>query len=196
MKIFFICHRCQWHRWYTLSCEYFREFSKKFNTVLMGYSGAGGKLIHEKIWSRKSRDTVSSRSTWTQNKEKSCYFSSETLTYYKLGSVNFLWAETTSELWDCVRGNVNLRWHADSREYNKLFKEDQRPNYTTAKKASPSIHQSILSGRPFKSVAKFIVRDWGDKVNPMPELTISSGQGLWIWLQESINHIRTETEAG
>jgi hypothetical protein len=28
--------------------------SKKFKTVLMGYSGAGGKLIHEK----KSRDTV------------------------------------------------------------------------------------------------------------------------------------------
>jgi hypothetical protein len=30
------------------SCEYLREFSKKFETVLMGYSGAGGKLIHEK----------------------------------------------------------------------------------------------------------------------------------------------------
>jgi hypothetical protein len=31
-----------------LSCEYLREFSKKFDTVLMGYSGNGGKLIHEK----------------------------------------------------------------------------------------------------------------------------------------------------
>ncbi len=29
-----------------LACEYFREFSKKFETVLMGYSVAGGKLIH------------------------------------------------------------------------------------------------------------------------------------------------------
>ncbi len=39
---FFICHRCQRHRWSTLSCEYLREFWKKFETVLMGYSGAGG----------------------------------------------------------------------------------------------------------------------------------------------------------
>jgi hypothetical protein len=31
-----------------LSCEYLRKFSKKFETVLMGYSGAGGKLIDEK----------------------------------------------------------------------------------------------------------------------------------------------------
>jgi hypothetical protein len=42
-----------------LSCEYLREFSKKFETVLMGYSGAGGKLIDEKkTRSEKSRDTV------------------------------------------------------------------------------------------------------------------------------------------
>ncbi len=44
---FFICHRCRWHRWSTLSCKYLREFWKKFKTVLMGYSGAGGKLIHK-----------------------------------------------------------------------------------------------------------------------------------------------------
>jgi hypothetical protein len=31
----------------TLICEYLREFSKKFETVLMGYSGAGGKLVHK-----------------------------------------------------------------------------------------------------------------------------------------------------
>jgi hypothetical protein len=31
-----------------LTCEYLREFSEKFETVLMGYSGAGGKLINEK----------------------------------------------------------------------------------------------------------------------------------------------------
>ncbi len=30
-----VCHRCHWHRWQTLSCEYLREFSKKFETILM-----------------------------------------------------------------------------------------------------------------------------------------------------------------
>jgi hypothetical protein len=34
------------------------NFRKKFGTVLMGYSGAGGKLIHKKNRSKKSRDTV------------------------------------------------------------------------------------------------------------------------------------------
>ncbi len=47
------CHwyrrqRCRWYRWCTFTCEYLSEFSKKFETVLMGNSGAGGKLIHEK----------------------------------------------------------------------------------------------------------------------------------------------------
>ncbi len=36
-----ICYRCCWYRWCTLICEYLREFSKKFETVLMGYSGRG-----------------------------------------------------------------------------------------------------------------------------------------------------------
>jgi hypothetical protein len=31
-----------------LSCEYLREFSKKFNKALLGYSEDWGKLIHEK----------------------------------------------------------------------------------------------------------------------------------------------------
>jgi hypothetical protein len=31
---------------------------EKFETVLMVYSGAWGKLIHEKTRSRKSRDTI------------------------------------------------------------------------------------------------------------------------------------------
>ncbi len=52
LETFSICHRCQQHR--TLSCENIREFPKKFETALMGYSGTWGKLIHEKIWSRKS----------------------------------------------------------------------------------------------------------------------------------------------
>ncbi len=34
--------------WCSLCCDYLHEFSKKFETILMGYSGAGGKLIHEK----------------------------------------------------------------------------------------------------------------------------------------------------
>jgi hypothetical protein len=37
----------------TLSCEYVREFSKKFETVLLEYSGIGGKLIHEKNQKQK-----------------------------------------------------------------------------------------------------------------------------------------------
>ncbi len=37
----------------TLSCEYLREFSKKFETTLMAYSGAWGKLIHKKIQKSK-----------------------------------------------------------------------------------------------------------------------------------------------
>ncbi len=42
-----------------MTCDYFREFLKKFETALLVYSGAWGKLIHEKKnRSRKSRDTV------------------------------------------------------------------------------------------------------------------------------------------
>jgi hypothetical protein len=51
--VLIICHRCRWHRWCTLTCEYLREFSKKFETVLMGHSGAGGKLIHTKNQKQK-----------------------------------------------------------------------------------------------------------------------------------------------
>ncbi len=47
-----ICHRCHWHRC-TLTCKYIRKFSTKFETVLMGYSGAGGKLIHKKNQKQK-----------------------------------------------------------------------------------------------------------------------------------------------
>ncbi len=48
-----ICHRCRWYQRCTLGCEYLRECSNKFETVLMGYSGAGGKLIHEKNQKQK-----------------------------------------------------------------------------------------------------------------------------------------------
>ncbi len=37
LKIFFICHRCQWHWWCTLNCEYLPELLKKFETALMVY---------------------------------------------------------------------------------------------------------------------------------------------------------------
>jgi hypothetical protein len=47
LKIFSICHRCR-HRWCTLSREYLREFSKKFEMASMVYSDAWGKLIYEK----------------------------------------------------------------------------------------------------------------------------------------------------
>jgi hypothetical protein len=48
----------------TFSCEYLREFSKKFETALMIYSGDWGKLIHEKTRIRKSRDTVPLSNAW------------------------------------------------------------------------------------------------------------------------------------
>jgi hypothetical protein len=48
-----ICHQCRRYRWSTLSCEYLRECSKKFETALMVYSGSWGKLIHEKSQKQK-----------------------------------------------------------------------------------------------------------------------------------------------
>ncbi len=48
-----ICHRCRWHRWCTLTCKYLREFSKKFEMILMLLSGAWGKVIHEKNLKQK-----------------------------------------------------------------------------------------------------------------------------------------------
>ncbi len=48
-----ICHRCCWHLWCTLTCEYLREFSKKFEMILMLLSEAWGKVIHEKNLKQK-----------------------------------------------------------------------------------------------------------------------------------------------
>ncbi len=42
-----ICHRCRWHRWCTFTCEYLREFSKKFEMTQMLFSGAWGKVVHQ-----------------------------------------------------------------------------------------------------------------------------------------------------
>jgi hypothetical protein len=44
-----VIDRCQiCHRWCTLTGEYLREFSKKFEMALMLFSGAWRKVIHEK----------------------------------------------------------------------------------------------------------------------------------------------------
>ncbi len=50
--------RCRWYWWCTLTWEYLREFSKKFETVLKGYSGPGGKLIHYKKTEAKNLVTM------------------------------------------------------------------------------------------------------------------------------------------
>jgi hypothetical protein len=48
LKIFSICHRRQRLRWCTLSREYLREFSKKFEMTVRIYSVAWGNYICEK----------------------------------------------------------------------------------------------------------------------------------------------------
>ncbi len=48
-----ICRRCRWHWWCTLTCEYLRKFSKKFEMTLLLFSGAWGKVIHEKHLKQK-----------------------------------------------------------------------------------------------------------------------------------------------
>ncbi len=58
LKIFSIFRQCPRHLWCILSCEYLREFLKKFKTALMVYSGLGGNWFMEKTCSRKSHGTV------------------------------------------------------------------------------------------------------------------------------------------
>ncbi len=41
-----ICHRCR--RWCTLTCRYLCDFLKKFKMTIILFSGAWGKIIHEK----------------------------------------------------------------------------------------------------------------------------------------------------
>ncbi len=45
----------KWNKWCTFSCEYFREFSKKFEMAIMGYrySELWGNWFLKKTWSRK-----------------------------------------------------------------------------------------------------------------------------------------------
>jgi hypothetical protein len=49
-----------------LSCEYLREFSKKFEMALLVYSGAWRKLIHEK----KQKSKISWHCPFKMNKIK------------------------------------------------------------------------------------------------------------------------------
>jgi hypothetical protein len=64
-QIVSICHKCQRHQWCTLSCE----FSNKFESALLEYSRAWGKLIYEKTWRRKSSGIVPSNYKLNQRKE-------------------------------------------------------------------------------------------------------------------------------
>ncbi len=48
LKFFLFSRRCRWHRWTTSIRDYLREFSKKNEMVLLGYSGARGTQIYEK----------------------------------------------------------------------------------------------------------------------------------------------------
>ncbi len=54
LKNFYFCHPCQRHWWCTLSCEYFPEFSKKFNMT----QGLGGNWLRKITLSRNSQGTV------------------------------------------------------------------------------------------------------------------------------------------
>ncbi len=54
------CHRCRWYRWYTLTCEYLREFSKKIrkepNVI---FSGLGERWFTRKKPEAKNLVTLS-----------------------------------------------------------------------------------------------------------------------------------------
>jgi hypothetical protein len=44
----------RWYRWCTLTCDYIREFVKKFEMTLMLFAGAWGKMIHGKNMKQKT----------------------------------------------------------------------------------------------------------------------------------------------
>ncbi len=48
-----IFHRCCWYRWCTFTCKYLCEFLKKIVMNQMLFSGAWGKMIHEKNLKQK-----------------------------------------------------------------------------------------------------------------------------------------------
>ncbi len=55
---FFHFHRCQRHRWWTLSCKDLRDFPNKFENGLNGIlGGLEENWFLKKTWSQKSHDT-------------------------------------------------------------------------------------------------------------------------------------------
>ncbi len=58
-----IYRRCSWHRWYTLTCQYLREFSKKIEMILKLFAGSWGE---DYPWwkpdAKRVKNTVSSYS--------------------------------------------------------------------------------------------------------------------------------------
>ncbi len=99
-----ICHRCRWHRWSTFSCEYLSEFSKKFETALMVYSGLGGNWFMKKTRSKKSRDTVPLTPLWKcfSALYTFCVIKSlQYIKYLKTGRVTYLGLEPTMHVIEC-----------------------------------------------------------------------------------------------
>ncbi len=76
-----ICHWCRWHRWCTLTCEYLREFSKKFEMTLLLFSGAWGKVIHEKNLKQKISSHCPFKAEWKQWNYLRCLLGSEVLVH-------------------------------------------------------------------------------------------------------------------
>jgi hypothetical protein len=102
-----ICCRCCWYWWCTLNCEYLRKFSKKFETVLMGYSGAGGKLIHKKTRSKNSRGTVPLRSPGTDSASLRSY-RNDPPGY--IGSQNRFLGSVSLQIWALMSEWTRERW--------------------------------------------------------------------------------------
>ncbi len=76
-----ICQWCRWYRWCTLTCEFIREFSKKIEMKLKLFSGVLEKMIHEKTWSKKHRDTVSLMWVFITNKSTTSSFQNVNITF-------------------------------------------------------------------------------------------------------------------
>jgi hypothetical protein len=70
-----------------MSCNYLREFSKKIETALMVYSGAWGKLIHEK--NQKSK--ISWHFPFKNGSSKLCSVIQSLQDRYSLGNTVALW---------------------------------------------------------------------------------------------------------
>jgi hypothetical protein len=68
LKIFLICHRCQRHRWSTLSREYFREFSKKIRNGPNGILWGWGETDWWKNQKRKISWHCPFKNYWGENR--------------------------------------------------------------------------------------------------------------------------------